>query len=112
MTEAKLKWRVGEKPTGLYRSFAERAWPSAELPNGHIAAILEASEAYALRVAETTELRVRVADRSAGSTFVWRTLKARPVGVKAAKALVARFFEAHSEFLGLDYAKDISGDSL
>lgn len=30
----KLKWRVDPAPTGPYRSFSKRAWPSADYPNG------------------------------------------------------------------------------
>lgn len=25
----KIKWKVGEKPTGMYRAFQSREWPTA-----------------------------------------------------------------------------------
>jgi hypothetical protein len=99
MTQSKLKWRVQPAPTGRYRSFERRGWPEAQI-DGVIVAMLEAPENYSTRVLETTELRVRVTDRSKAGPFAWRTLKARPIGVTAAKALVGAFFAAHPEWLG------------
>jgi hypothetical protein len=101
----RLKWRIGETPTGRYRSFESRAWPHAEGAAGAWYARIEADAAYEPRVAETTELRVYVADRSTGGPFKWRRLKARPVGVKAAKELVAKFFALHPEWLGREESK-------
>jgi hypothetical protein len=42
----KLKWRVGDVPTGRYRSFEYRAWPSAEYENGDTAGFISCVEEY------------------------------------------------------------------
>ncbi len=96
-SELKLKWRVDQPPTGRYRTFMKRGWPEAEA-NGRPVAWLDAERSYEPRHAEDTELTVRVRNWS-DPLAPMKTLKARPVGVKAAKALVARFFEAHPEWL-------------
>lgn len=97
-----IVWRVGEKPTGPYRSFQNRFWPSAQYRGHPIAALYcEIEPSYSPRVAEAHELIVRVADwrKSPWECWEWRTLKARPVGVKAAKELVSRFYKEHPEWL-------------
>lgn len=65
----KLVWRVGEKPTGRYRSFHKRSWPSATYAGteefaGFMVAV--DGRGYTAREAETTELRVYVAVRPPG----------------------------------------------
>ena len=94
---AKLTWRVGAAPTGLYKSFHSRVWPHAYTKRANLAAFLEAENSYHPQLAETTIMRIKVADWSSGRR-VWRLLTARPVGVKAAKALLAQFLDARPEW--------------
>lgn len=96
----KLKWRLGEKPTGRFKSFHKRGWPSAEYADGSPAASIapEDNSGYWPNLAETTVLITRVADR-AGHTFVWRRLTARPVGVKAAKLVAQEFIDKYHDKL-------------
>lgn len=42
----KLKWKVQEAPTGRYRSFSHRGWPSATYPNGDYAGGLYCEDDY------------------------------------------------------------------
>jgi hypothetical protein len=42
----KLKWKVAEAPTGRYRSFSHRGWPSATYPNGDYAGGLYCEDDY------------------------------------------------------------------
>ena len=99
----KLKWRVGEKPTGPYRSFHQRSWPTAWYgPDDQLVAALDCEDGrgYWPNEAETAVLIVRVFDYRDGAVGRKSAqLKGRPVGVKAAKALVQRFFEINSDWL-------------
>lgn len=102
MTQPRLKWFTQPAPTGLYRSFQTRGWPEARYGDS-VVAYARSEAPYHVSASESTALEVMVADRSAGvGPFKWRKLKARPVGVAAAKALVAKFFAAHPEWLPTD----------
>lgn len=97
----KLKWRVGEKPTGRYRSFHKRYWPQAWYGDHLVAALDEVDgDSYDYVISEDATLMVYVFDYRDGAVGrKMHRLKARPVGVKAAKALVQRFFEINSDWL-------------
>lgn len=41
----RIKWRVGEKPTGPYRSFFFRSWPTGWV-NGHLVFAILCEESY------------------------------------------------------------------
>lgn len=97
----KIVWHIDPKPTGKYRSFAHRRWPSAYNldANGDVIALLRAADDsdYVPSLRETTTLVVRVADYynpEVEGSFTWRQLKGRPVGFKAAKKLVDAFYKA------------------
>lgn len=96
----RLKWRVGEVPTGRYRSFEHRAWPSAEWPDQQGAAYLTCEDDYtperAAGRAAHAPIRVWVRIYRADGTgqFDNRALKSRPASLDSAKALVHHFFEA------------------
>jgi hypothetical protein len=100
----KLKWRVGTIPTGRYRSFEKRAWPSADYADGRIAAHITCEHSYRpsmVRDGIHSPLTVRVADYSLPSNttdnrgFTWVTLKGRFATLaeakQAASTLLARF---------------------
>lgn len=42
----KLKWKVDPPPTGRWRSFECRGWPTAEYEDGTIAAHIRCEDAY------------------------------------------------------------------
>lgn len=94
-------WRVGEKPTGRFRSFQYRAWPGATNTRGDPLVQLHPVEqrlSYHPRIKETTELIVRVADHSTGD-WQWRTLKTKPTGVTKAKEIAEQFFKENPDWL-------------
>lgn len=102
----KIVWKNGDKPTGRYRSFAYRSWPTATIGrDGPMLASMNPAtndrsnirESYSSHIAETTTLIVRIADHRA-DTWKWVQLKGRPVGVTAAKALVVAFFERNPDY--------------
>ena len=96
----KLKWRVQPEPTGRYRSFKKRGWPTAEYIDGCIAASISCEDDYVparVKSGDHKELVVRVADYSV-KPWKWRTVKARASTLEEAKALVVRVLEAHAHF--------------
>ena len=100
----KLKWQVGEAPTGKYRSFVKRSWPTASYKDtDRPALMIECEDSYypaAAKTGQHKELTVMIADYSVTeSTFQWRRLKARFAILDEAKAAGERFLNAHPEFL-------------
>lgn len=101
-TELKFKWRVREVPSGPFRSFQERGWPSAEV-DGKAAISLSSTASYegvyyrGMRSPEP--IRVHVADYRASRSFTWRTLRATAYTLKEAKALGEAFLRQYPEFL-------------
>lgn len=102
MKTVKIVWKVGDEPTGRYRSFQHRSWPVATFGrDGPMAAMLVPVEpmSYSPHIAETTELRIKVADYSMkDESFTWRRLKATVIGVTAAKELYLRFLASNPTF--------------
>ncbi len=94
----KLKWKVAAAPTGPYRSFFKRGWPTAEFSTGQVAAQITCADAYSSKQKTHGELTVRIADYSSSSGFQWRTLKARAKTLDEAKTLAQQFFQTHPEF--------------
>lgn len=97
--KAKLKWKVEEAPTGAYRSFSKRGWPSAYLPDGRAAFSIVCEDSYEpsrVKTGDHKELKINVADWSAKpDTFVWKTLKHRAATLTEAKETAAHFLERH-----------------
>lgn len=97
----KLIWKASEAPTGRYRSFQRRSWPTATWgKDGPMAVALYSfdNSDYVPRLAELIEIEIRVADHRTDPEWHWRKLKARGKGLKDAKRIAAAFFEAHPEF--------------
>lgn len=97
----KLKWKVGDKPTGQYRSFFNRSWPDAtykgtESYAGKLVSVNDTS--YEPRLAETEELYVYLADYSEGPAWTLRRLKKRAIGVKQGKQMLQDFLDQHPEY--------------
>ena len=98
----KLKWKVDPEPTGRYRSFEGRAWPSAEYVDGRLAAFIVCSEDYRPRYVKTgnhPELAVKLYDYS-GAERVTKVLKARFATLAEAKAATAACLAANPQFGG------------
>lgn len=101
----KIIWRVSPAPTGRYRSFQQRSWPSAsfESEDGKAAAHLVAEDGREYRGIYLHQedlgfkLKVRVAIRAEGPPGYWKwaTLKARATSIKEAKELVKGFYSRY-----------------
>lgn len=103
MNKAKLKWRVQEAPTGPYRSFHPRGWPSANYKNERqdMCGDIWCDDNYTPFRAKSGQhqpLRVRISDYSV-IPFKWLTLKARFKTLAEAKTALAAFIEAHPEVM-------------
>jgi hypothetical protein len=107
----KFVWRVDPPPTGQFRSFERRAWPSAEV-NGNPALRIEceANDGYTPARARGEEphglLSVRVADYRNGEQFRWRTLKQDFSTLSEAKAAGEAFLRKYPDFLAIQAKGD------
>jgi transcription elongation factor Elf1 len=104
-SKLKLKWKIDPPPTGRFRSFQTRGWPSAHYLDGNPAIHLFCDEEYSGRTAKANglEIRIQVADWSApsnketGSGFTWRQMKQRGTSLTDARAKAEAILAAHPE---------------
>lgn len=97
-----LKWRVGSVPTGPYRSFERRSWPSADYKNGEAAVQLYCDDSYDIKLARSgghAPIKIAIADRSQ-KPWRWRTLKKRATTLDEAKQLAVAALERYPHFTG------------
>ena len=94
----KLIWKVTPKPTGPYRSFFKRDWPTAWYNEDQVAASVSCEHSYCLRLSKTddhAELIIRLADYSKPSNpennrgFTWIKVKKPAKTLAEAKEVVA-----------------------
>lgn len=97
----KIIWKVDPKPTGRYRSFQQRQWPTAWCRDQLVAQLISVEgEAYWPKIGEDTLLKVYVYDyREGPQNRKTMVMKVRPVGVKNAKILVKGFYERNPHLL-------------
>ena len=103
----KLKWQVAPKPTGAFRSFERRGWPSATW-NGYAAVQLTCDEEYVpsiARLCKHLEITIMVAQHNIrekepeGPAFRWRTLKKRASSLDEAKEMAEDFLNRNLYFM-------------
>lgn len=106
-----LKWKNGASPSGPYRSFQKRAWPSATDQQGNTAAHLDCDASYNASLAEDSgqyDITVRVADWTndnngrpdpTKSAFEWRRLTKTFKNVKDAKKAAEDILTKNPHFL-------------
>ena len=100
----KLKWRVSPAPTGRYRSFERRGWPSADLGERSMVTLYCEDEYVPadIRSGNHGPIKVHVANRHTDRPqFTWRTLKQRATTLAEAKELAQDFFDRNPKFFGL-----------
>lgn len=101
-----LIWRVYPPPTGKYRSFEHRTWPSATYKSGLPAVQLICDENYSPRVARQDGLSIKIgladwsnpSNKQTGSRFTWRYLVQRASNLNQAKMMAIKFLQNHQEF--------------
>lgn len=104
----KLKWKVDPLPTGKFRSFQTRGWPSAvHAGTEHMAARIDCDDAYKpakVKTGEHRPLRVRItewfdpAERGTRAAFEWRTLAGEFATLKEAKAAAQQALNERPEY--------------
>jgi hypothetical protein len=107
MNEHKLKWKMAEPPSGRFKSFHKRGWPSATMVGSdHPMVSIDCEDSYTPAIAKDgshRELTVRIADwtkptDSTQARWKWRTLKARFTSLEDAKAAAKKFLDTTPEF--------------
>ena len=95
------KWRVSLVPTGQYRSFDHRSWPSADYSDGSPAAHIVCEDEYApslVKEGKHGQLTIRVADYSA-TPWKWRRMKGMFTTLTEAKAAFSTLLADHPELM-------------
>lgn len=98
-----LIWRVDPKPTGSYRSFIQRGWPSAaHAASDNPAVSIRSESRYVpqnVKSGRHEPLHVFIAV-PLGNTFDWRRLKAGPFAtLHDAKQAAQGHFTSHPEHI-------------
>lgn len=116
-TKIKIIWKVGEVPTGKYRSFFTRSWPSASLENGDAIGLIECVDHYEpskVQNGSHAELVLKIADRSNPTpetgAFVWRKAKARFKSLNEAKSALVKILEKNPRLLGAKHKAALSAE--
>lgn len=102
----KIVWKVTEAPTGRYRSFERRSWPTAYYgsTDGKPAAFLECEDAYVpARVREGAHAPIKVIvlhhnHPEAGKSWKHFVLKERAPTLDRAKQMAEEFLLAHTDW--------------
>ncbi len=106
MAKAKIIWRASVAPSGRYRSFQFRGWPSAyyNTADERPCAQLVCKDDYRparVKTGEHGELRILVADHHptepGAGAFVWRTIPRRAATLAEAKMIVKHYIDNHPE---------------
>jgi len=119
----KIKWHVDSEPTGRYRSFERRGWPSADYANGDVAARIECPDEYHprdVREGKHAPLTVFVSawrpegseERKQKGAFGWRKLTQQFATLKEAQAATAKIIDEHPELHPEKAAKPVTGSLL
>lgn len=98
----KLVWKVDAPPTGRYRSFSKRGWPSAEFgKDENIAFKIYCEDAYRpvdVKTGNHGVLSLHVADYSDHKTsFTWKRFKKEFSRLEDAKKFANNYYENHPE---------------
>lgn len=98
----KTKWRVHAAPTGQYRSFQYRSWPSLEYEDGQLAASIHCEDSYSAPTAKSgrhAPLRVHIYDYSLGAQHrKCRVLVERYSSLDKAKAAAEATLKRYPQF--------------
>jgi hypothetical protein len=105
----KLVWTVGTAPTGRFKGFEKRMWPSADF-NGQPMINLRCEDPYRpedVRRGSHKPIKIMVADRRPesnpdGNGWQWRKIKAEAATLPEAKTMAQKFFDNNPAFFGLD----------
>lgn len=99
----KIKWRVQPAPTGRYRSFDRRGWPTAEYEDGSYCASIYCEDEYVparVKTGDHRPLTLMIRDRSTDPQ--WKRVRASKqfTTLEEAKAALAKILVAHPHLMG------------
>lgn len=97
-------WKVSEAPSGRYRSFQKRGWPSAHYKADRMAARIVCDEDYSLKKSKSGEhapLKVNIADYSV-TPWEWRQMKGEFATLDEAKDAFAALLIKHPKLAPKD----------
>lgn len=111
--DIKITWKVSDKPTGRYRSFEHRSWPSAAFPDGQYCAIVECADDYTPARAREEHphapLVLRIAKFYTSDEGIerWKWVKAKQVfdTMDQVKAAVCMLYNKYPELRPKKYAE-------
>lgn len=105
----KITWKVAEAPTGRYKSFHKRGWPTASMGDKPVLSI-HCDDSYTpakAKSGEHAELKVNVAEwftrEGLAPSFNWRTLKQRFTSLDEAKKVATEWYLSHPNFWHPDF---------
>lgn len=95
----KLYWKVSPAPTGKYKSFMSRGWPSAysDKKETNIIANISCADDYIpanVKIGRHASLKIRLAIKN-GTSFDWKTLKGEFLTLDQAKEAAESFYNSH-----------------
>lgn len=108
----RLRWRVQDVPTGRWRSFDKRGWPTADYDNGETAAAIHCEDDYRpsqVREGKHAPLTLRIADYSkpsnptTGSGWTWVKATKQFATLEEAKRGAERILQAHPQLMPKEY---------
>jgi hypothetical protein len=105
-----MKWKVDEPPTGRYRSFFKRHWPTCHVKGRTAFHIIPVNgDEYNAKAMVPLKVQIAVWRKREGDhpTFDWKTLKGEATGLAEAKAKAKHAFDA-----GLNNFKEVFDDPL
>ncbi len=104
---SKIKWKVSGAPTGHYRSFMARSWPSGYINGDQYAFAFRCEDDYTPARARGEQphapIKVTICDyrqsmQNGQGAWKVRTLVGEHATLEAAKAAAQTFLDAHPEF--------------
>lgn len=106
----KIYWKVGDKPTGRYRSFDKRSWPTAwwgkpDTNDSRVAAFINSTDEYVpawVREGKHAPLTITVCHYNhpeSGSSSKRFRLKKQAATLDEAKQMVQAFYDSHPDWL-------------
>lgn len=107
---AKIFWKVHSRPTGRYRSFQQRGWPTgwSDQSESRIIAQIVCEDRYEPRLVRSgahkplkVQFAVPNANPAKDGTWTWRTLKGEWPLLTLAKAAAEKFYNEHLELFNL-----------
>jgi len=97
----KYAWKVQSAPTGRYRSFERRGWPSAETPDGDTIAMLACKDEYTpyrVRTGDHAPIRLMIRVPKGNGQWGWGTFQHDFASMDEAKEFLKNYLARHPDY--------------